>query len=93
VSFPVNRATLVVGFLPQELLGTSMYEYYHHEDIPAIAESHKAALTTKETVIMQVYRFRSRDSTYIYLQSTWKAFRNPWTKDIEYIVAKNILAR
>ncbi|ODN01137.1 Protein cycle [Orchesella cincta] len=91
--FVDQRATLIVGFLPQELLGTSMYEYYHHEDIPAIAESHKAALTTKDTVSMQVYRFRSRDSTYIHLQSTWKAFRNPWTKDIEYIVAKNILAR
>ncbi|CAL8082352.1 unnamed protein product [Orchesella dallaii] len=91
--FVDQRATLVVGFLPQELLGTSMYEYYHQEDIPAIAESHKAALTTKDTVSMQLYRFRSRDSTYIHLQSTWKAFRNPWTKDIEYIVAKNVLAR
>lgn len=82
-----------MGFLPQELLGTSMYEYYHHEDIAAMAESHKMALTTKDTVSIQVYRFRSRDSSYIPLQSTWKAFRNPWTKDIEYIVSKNVLAR
>lgn len=83
----------MVGFLPQELLGTSMYEYYHEDDIPAIAESHKATLTSTESVSVQVYRFRSRDSIYIPLQSTWKAFRNPWTKDIEYIVARNMLAR
>lgn len=48
------RATPVLGFLPQELLGTSMYEYYHHDDISHLAESHKAALQTTERVTTQV---------------------------------------
>ena len=48
------RATLVLGFLPQELLGTSMYEYYHHEDINHLAESHKAALHATEAVTTEV---------------------------------------
>lgn len=48
------RATLVLGFLPQELLGTSMYEYYHHDDIPHLAESHKVALQTSDHVMTQV---------------------------------------
>lgn len=48
------RATLVLGFLPQELLGTSMYEYYHHGDIAHLAESHKRALQTAEPVKTQV---------------------------------------
>jgi hypothetical protein len=50
----LSRATPVLGFLPQELLGTSMYEYYHHDDIPHLAESHKAALQTPERVATQV---------------------------------------
>lgn len=50
----IYRATLVLGFLPQELLGTSMYEYYHHDDIPHLAESHKAALQASESVSTQV---------------------------------------
>lgn len=50
----IYRATLVLGFLPQELLGTSMYEYYHHDDIPHLAESHKAALQASESVTTQV---------------------------------------
>lgn len=53
-SFSSFRATPVLGFLPQELLGTSMYEYYHHDDIPHLAESHKAALQTSERVTTQV---------------------------------------
>ncbi|XP_066600320.1 basic helix-loop-helix ARNT-like protein 1 [Prorops nasuta] len=87
--FVDQRATLVLGFLPQELLGTSMYEYYHHEDIPHLAESHKAALQASDRVTTQVYRFRSKGSSFVRLQSEWKSFRNPWTKDIEYLIAKN----
>jgi hypothetical protein len=48
------RATLVLGFLPQELLGTSMYEYYHHDDILHLAESHKAALQATDRITTQV---------------------------------------
>ncbi|XP_071447197.1 protein cycle [Hetaerina americana] len=87
--FVDQRATLVLGFLPQELLGTSMYEYYRHEDIPRLAEAHKAALTTCRAVTTQVYRFRSKEGSCIRLQSEWRSFRNPWTKEVEYLVAKN----
>ncbi|XP_061937198.1 basic helix-loop-helix ARNT-like protein 1 isoform X3 [Apis cerana] len=87
--FVDQRATLVLGFLPQELLGTSMYEYYHHDDIPHLAESHKAALQASESVSTQIYRFRTKGASFVKLQSEWKSFRNPWTKDIEYLIAKN----
>lgn len=49
-----RRATLALGFLPQELLGTSMYEYYHREDVHHLAESHKAALNAAEVVTTKV---------------------------------------
>ncbi|XP_073975077.1 basic helix-loop-helix ARNT-like protein cyc isoform X3 [Rhodnius prolixus] len=87
--FVDQRATLMLGFLPQELLGTSMYEYYHKDDITNLADSHKSALQGKEPVTTKVYRFRSRDGNYIHIQSEWRSFRNPWTKEGEYLVAKN----
>ncbi|XP_053689488.1 protein cycle isoform X2 [Sabethes cyaneus] len=87
--FVDQRATLVLGFLPQELLGTSMYEYYHHEDIPALAESHKAALQGAQWLTTSVYRLRTKENGFVRLQSEWKSFRNPWTKEIEYLIAKN----
>ncbi|CAH0545897.1 unnamed protein product [Brassicogethes aeneus] len=89
--FVDQRATLVLGFLPQELLGSSMYEYYHHDDIHAIAECHKVALQSTERVNTNVYRFRTKDGGFVRLQSEWKAFKNPWTKEIEYLIAKNNL--
>ncbi|XP_011495285.1 PREDICTED: protein cycle isoform X2 [Ceratosolen solmsi marchali] len=87
--FVDQRATSVLGFLPQELLGTSMYEYYHHDDIPHLAESHKTALQSSERVTTQVYRFRSKAAGFVKFCSEWKSFKNPWTKDIEYLIAKN----
>lgn len=87
--FVDQRATPVLGFLPQELLGTSMYEYYHHNDIPVLAESHKAALQGTEQVTTPIYQLKAKDGSYVRIQSQWKSFRNPWTKEIEYLIAKN----
>lgn len=39
-----NRVTYIAGFLPQELLGTSMYEYFHQDDISRLVDVHKATL-------------------------------------------------
>lgn len=78
-----------MGYLPQELLGTSMYEYYQHDDIPALAEAHKAALQAIHKVTTTIYRFRTKDNGLVRLQTEWKSFKNPWTKDVEYIIAKN----
>lgn len=83
------RATLVLGFLPQELLGTSMYEYYQYEDIPALAEAHKLTLQSTEKVVTSVYRFRTKKNDFVCLRSVWKTFKNPWTKEIESMMAKN----
>ncbi|XP_076046630.1 basic helix-loop-helix ARNT-like protein cyc isoform X2 [Oratosquilla oratoria] len=84
-----QRAALLLGWLPQELLGTSMYEYFHQDDIGFLAETHRSTLQTSENKNTQVYRFRTKDGSFLRLQSVWRTFKNPWTKDIEYIISKN----
>lgn len=79
----------MLGFLPQELLGTSMYEYYEYEDIAALAEAHKKALKSNERVTTSVYRFRTKENGFVSLQSIWRTLKNPWTKEMEYLAAKN----
>lgn len=84
-----RRATVILGFLPQEILGTSIYDYCLYEDIAILSESHNAALQSAEKVTTRVYRFWAKDNSFVRIQSEWKTFKNPWTKEIEFLAAKN----
>ncbi|KAK7491483.1 hypothetical protein BaRGS_00017312, partial [Batillaria attramentaria] len=88
-SYVDERATVILGYLPQELLGTSVYEYYHQDDIPAMGAVHRKVLSSKEKVETDVYRFKLKDGKFLHLKSTCFGFRNPWTKEVEYIVSTN----
>jgi len=90
-SYVDQRVTLLLGYLPQELIGTSLYEHIQFDDIPAISECHRNALKQKEEVCTPYFRFRAKDGKFVKLESKWKQFRNPWTKDIEYLICKNYL--
>ncbi|KAK3101699.1 hypothetical protein FSP39_005636 [Pinctada imbricata] len=84
-----QAATVLLGYLPQELLGTSVYEFYHQEDIQEMAEIHRKVLRTKEKLKTNVYRFKSKDGSFMHLRSVCFSFKNPWTKDVEYVVSRN----
>uniref|UniRef100_A0A8C5NB61 Aryl hydrocarbon receptor nuclear translocator like 2 n=1 Tax=Gouania willdenowi TaxID=441366 RepID=A0A8C5NB61_GOUWI len=88
-TFVDQQATTVIGFLPQEVLGTSCYEYFHQDDLRHLAEKHRQVLQSKEKVETRCYRFKTKHGPYISLQSQWFSFRNPWTKEVEFIVCAN----
>lgn len=52
------RATVILGYLPQELLGTSVYEYYHQDDIPALGQVHRKGKMSESTVLYAKRKFR-----------------------------------
>jgi len=90
-SYVDQRVTLILGYTPQELLGTSLYEHIQFDDIPAISECHRNVLKKPDELSTPFYRFRAKDGTFVKLESKWKQFRNPWTKEIEYLISKNYL--
>ena len=90
-SYVDQRVSLVVGYTPQELVGTSLYEHIQFDDIPALAEAHRTVLKKTEEIVTPYFRFRTKDGSFVRLESKWKQFRNPWTKEIEYLISKNFL--
>ncbi|XP_023664831.2 aryl hydrocarbon receptor nuclear translocator-like protein 2 isoform X1 [Paramormyrops kingsleyae] len=88
-TFVDQRATTVLGYLPQELLGTSCYEYFHQDDLPHLADRHRKVLRSKEKIETNCYKFKTKYGSFVTLQSQWFSFINPWTKEMEYIVSTN----
>uniref|UniRef100_A0AAR2LD97 Aryl hydrocarbon receptor nuclear translocator-like protein 1 n=1 Tax=Pygocentrus nattereri TaxID=42514 RepID=A0AAR2LD97_PYGNA len=87
--FVDQRATAILAYLPQELLGTSFYEYFHQDDIGHLAECHRQVLQMREKINTNCYKFKIKDGSFITLKSRWFSFMNPWTKEVEYIVSTN----
>ncbi|CAL8263765.1 unnamed protein product [Merluccius merluccius] len=88
-TFVDQRATTVLGYLPQELLGTSCYEYFHQDDLLHLSERHRKVLRSKEKLETNCYKFKTKYGSFVTLQSQWFSFVNPWTKEVEYIVSTN----
>ncbi|KAM3587756.1 uncharacterized protein V6R79_013353 [Siganus canaliculatus] len=88
-TFVDQRATPVIGYLPQEVLGTSCYEYFHQDDLQLLAEKHRQVLRSKAKIETQCYKFKTKYGSYVSLQSQWFSFTNPWTKEVEFIVSLN----
>ncbi|CAD7671556.1 unnamed protein product [Nyctereutes procyonoides] len=85
--FVDQRATAILAYLPQELLGTSCYEYFHQDDIGQLAECHRPVLQTREKITTNCQKFKVKDGSFITLRSRWFRPMNPWTEEAEYIVS------
>jgi PAS domain S-box-containing protein len=65
----------ILGYDSGELVGRDPYALYHPDDIPAVEQSHTAILEGERIQTVQ-YRFRRKDGTYTWLETTSKTIRS-----------------
>ncbi|XP_012280869.1 period circadian protein isoform X5 [Orussus abietinus] len=79
-----------LGHLPQDMVGRSLFDFYHPEDVPIIKEIHETVTKMEGSSFRsKPYRFAGRNGDYVTLETHWSSFINPWTKKIEFVVGQH----
>jgi PAS domain S-box-containing protein len=76
----------ILGYEPDELVGQSIYDVCHPQDVAALRQSHVNLLERQPSEPIS-YRIRHQNGEYIWLETTSHAIHHPDTAFVEEIVA------
>uniref|UniRef100_A0A8C9BFY5 Period circadian regulator 3 n=1 Tax=Phocoena sinus TaxID=42100 RepID=A0A8C9BFY5_PHOSS len=86
-----ERAVPLLGYLPQDLIGTSILAYLHPEDRSLMVAIHQKVLKYAGHLPFEhsPIRFCSQNGDYIVLDSSWSSFVNPWSRKVSFIIGRH----
>ncbi|XP_007453368.1 PREDICTED: period circadian protein homolog 3 [Lipotes vexillifer] len=86
-----ERAVPLLGYLPQDLIGTSILTYLHPEDRSLMVAIHQKVLKYAGHLPFEhsPIRFCSQNGDYIVLDSSWSSFVNPWSRKVSFIIGQH----
>jgi len=86
----VDGTANLLGFLPQDMLGRSIMEFYHPEDMALLKEVYETIMVKGQTAgasfCGKPYRFLVHNKCYITLETEWTSFVNPWSHHLEFVI-------
>ncbi len=82
---PASRG--ILGYEPKDLIGRSIYEFFHPDDLKKIQASHATMLGVGSSTI--TYRLRTFDGNYIWLETISRALQDVATGEIVEIHASS----
>lgn len=84
-----------IGYLPQDILGRSVMELYHPEDMPILKKVYETVMVKGQTAgasfVSEPYRFLVNNGCYIVLKTEWASFVNPWSRELEFVIGNHII--
>uniref|UniRef100_A0A8C2ZMD2 Period circadian protein homolog 2 n=1 Tax=Cyclopterus lumpus TaxID=8103 RepID=A0A8C2ZMD2_CYCLU len=85
-----ERAVPLLGYLPQDLIGTSILLHLHPNDRPIMLAIHKKILQfAGQPFDHSSVRFCARNGEYIILDTSWSSFVNPWSRKVSFIIGRH----
>ncbi|XP_028586847.2 LOW QUALITY PROTEIN: period circadian protein homolog 2 [Podarcis muralis] len=85
-----ERAVPLLGYLPQDLIGTPVLVHLHPSDRPLMIAIHKKILQCGgQPFDYSPIRFCTRNGEYITLDTSWSSFINPWSRKISFIIGRH----
>ncbi|XP_053546349.1 period circadian protein homolog 3 isoform X2 [Bombina bombina] len=86
-----DRAVPLLGYLPQDLVGTSVLMYLHPEDRPLMLAMHRKILkyAGQPPFEHSPIRFCTQNGDYVTLDTSWSSFVNPWSRKVAFIIGRH----
>uniref|UniRef100_A0AAZ3PGG7 Period circadian protein homolog 2 n=1 Tax=Oncorhynchus tshawytscha TaxID=74940 RepID=A0AAZ3PGG7_ONCTS len=85
-----ERAVPLLGYLPQELIGTPVLLLMHPNDRQSMLAIHKRILQyAGQPFDHSSIRFCTRNGEYAIIDTSWSSFVNPWTCKVSFIIGRH----
>ncbi|XP_036453585.1 period circadian protein homolog 1b [Colossoma macropomum] len=85
-----ERAVPLLGYLPQDLVGTPVLLCLHPEDRPMMVAIHKKILQfAGQPFDHSPLRMCARSGEYLTIDTSWSSFVNPWSRKVSFIVGRH----
>ncbi|KAB3527451.1 PAS domain S-box protein [Alkaliphilus serpentinus] len=65
----------ILGYRPEELIGTNAFNLFYHEDLEAISKSH-SVITNTDSSYSVIYRIKRKDGKIIWFETTSRSIRD-----------------
>ncbi|CAN9509617.1 unnamed protein product [Ophioblennius macclurei] len=85
-----ERAVPLLGYLPQDLVGTPILLYIHPEDRPTMVAIHEKIFQfAGQPFDYSPLRMCARSGEYVTIDTSWSSFVNPWSRKVAFIVGRH----
>ncbi|XP_043975634.1 period circadian protein homolog 2-like [Gambusia affinis] len=85
-----ERAVPLLGYLPQDLIGTPILLNLHPSDRPLMLAVHRKILQyAGQPFDQSSFRFCARNGEYITIDTSWSSFVNPWSRKVSFVIGRH----
>lgn len=85
-----ERAVPLLGYLPQDLVGTPTLLYIHPDDRPMMLAIHEKIFQfAGQPFDYSPLRMCARNGEYLTIDTSWSSFVNPWSRKVAFIVGRH----
>ncbi|MFD3257767.1 PAS domain S-box protein [Paenibacillus lentus] len=83
--FASQSSVSLLGYEPEEMVGRSVYEFFHPEDVPMVKDFLESQMKSRK-VYTVTYRIRCKDEQYIWFESTGRYRYDQLTGEIDEMI-------
>ncbi|AZK48168.1 PAS domain S-box protein [Paenibacillus lentus] len=83
--FASQSSVTLLGYEPEEMVGCSVYEFFHPEDVPVVKAYLESQMKSRQ-VYTVTYRIRCKDGQYIWFESTGRYRYDQLTGEIAEMI-------